>query len=93
MPTLSDYVNASNLVYNHSASPPSGLTPLMVNGQAVTSEVDSDGFYGAAFVNSSGQVIIAYEGTTPNLSSFGIGTLEADGAILSNQTPAAFGDA
>jgi hypothetical protein len=93
MPSLSDFINASNLVYNHSSAPPTGLTPLMVNGQAVTSEVDSDGFYGAAFVNSSGQVIIAYEGTTPNLSAYGIGTLEADGAILSNQTPAAFGDA
>jgi hypothetical protein len=32
MLTLSDYVNASNLVYNHSASPPARLTPLMVNG-------------------------------------------------------------
>ena len=95
MPTVSDFINASNVVYNHSASPPPGLTLLMVNGQAVTSEVDSDGFYGAAFVNSSGQVIIAYEGTTPNLeSSFGIGTPQSRWRHPQrNQTPAAFGDA
>jgi hypothetical protein len=91
-PSNTDFINASNYVYLQTSTLPSALTPLMSNGAPVIGSSPSDGFYGQAFVNGAGQVIIAYEGTDPNVfSGFGRGSLSADVSILIGQTPAALG--
>src|ERR1017187_7380462 len=43
--------------------------------------IPADGFYGAAFLTSSDQIIISFEGTVPGFSSFDKGTESADYSI------------
>ncbi|MGU3538785.1 calcium-binding protein [Methylobacterium sp. A54F] len=70
---------------------------LTVDGQPLTARVDANGFFGAAFVTSAGQVIIAFEGT--DLGSFeddpefAIAQVLADYQIYLAQSPPAYGDA
>ncbi|MTJ80362.1 MAG: hypothetical protein F8N37_05005 [Telmatospirillum sp.] len=46
-----------------------------------------DGFYGVSFLNNSGSLIIAYEGTSPAASTYGLATLKADAEIQQHHTP------
>jgi hypothetical protein len=49
--------------------------------------VAKDGFYGVSFLNNSGDLIVAYEGTSPAPSTYGAATLAADAKIMAHQTP------
>lgn len=99
LPSTSDLINAANAAYNDGGVPaaPSSLTLLQVGGKPLTLRDDSDGFFGAAYVTGSGQVIIAFEGT--DLSSFednprfAAAQVAADGLIYLGLEPAAYDDA
>jgi hypothetical protein len=73
------------------------LRPFEVAGQHLTQEVTEHGFYGAAFLTSDDQVIIAFEGT--HLSAldtepvFVAAQLAADVQIYLGAAPAAYADA
>jgi hypothetical protein len=76
-PNLQDYLNAASAVYNQSTTTaPLGWTLLE------TSDADkkvSDGFFAQAYKdNSSGNVIVAFEGTDDNLQ----GSKDADLQIV-----------
>lgn len=93
-PTNEEYISAAEAAYLN--GPVQGLTPLLgPNGQPVVSPASElgDGFYAEALVDSSGNVIIAYEGTVPGTSTYDVGSLEADYDILNETTPKAFTDA
>lgn len=49
----------------------------------------TDGFYGAAFLNNSGDLIISFEGTVPGTSDYAKASLAANSQILQHQTPTA----
>src|SRR5262245_56094128 len=83
-PTLQEYLDAANDVYNRTSSPPDiFLTPLLYAERA------SDGFFGRAYQDGFGNIIIAYEGTSDNLP----GSMTADHLLMGGETPPAFGDA
>jgi len=93
-PTNEEYISAAEAAYLN--APVAGLTPLLgANGQAVVSSTSElgDGFYAEALVDSSGNVIIAYEGTVPGFSTYDIGSLEADYDLLEGEIPKALTDA
>jgi hypothetical protein len=102
-PTLADYWTAADLVYadnregkGSDLAPPtsSGLTLLLDSG-AVNSKWLSDGFFAQALEDtSSGDIIIAFEGSRPfEGSAYGRASAHADSQILAGQTPTAFSDA
>ena len=63
-PSIADYLNAADWSYSQGAAPlPPGFTYLMHDGVPVTQYDAATGFYGAALVNATGQVLITYEGT------------------------------
>jgi len=86
-PTLSVLGAAANGIYTSTAvgglQVPAGLTLLM---QSTPNQLSS-GFSAAAFRDANGNIIIAYEGTTTDGSTFGNGTLGADAIIAQGQTP------
>ena len=97
-PTTSEFLNAANWTYTRSSTTnPADLKPLLVNGKQLTMQVTSDGFYGAAFVSPSDQVVIAYEGTSlPDIADgtpFGLAQVAADLGIYFGQNIPAYGDA
>lgn len=96
-PTTSEFLNAANWTYTRSSRNPADLKPLLVNGKQLTMQVTLDGFYGAAFVSPSDQVVIAYEGTSlPDIlagTPFGLAQVAADLGIYFGQTIPAYGDA
>jgi Ca2+-binding RTX toxin-like protein len=95
-PTLTQYLEAAEATYYQGTIPPSGLTPLLnSSGQPVISSSGQlgDGFYAEAFVNSSNQIIVAFEGTVPGTTSYDEGTLAADALISVGQIPQALKDA
>lgn len=89
-PSMTDFLEAANAVYSQNTSLTPGLTPLLFSP---SSEL-SDGFYAEAFLDSTGQVIIAFEGTNPTLlTPYGRGTLSADLSLFLGGTPQALTDA
>lgn len=97
-PTTSEYLNAANWTYTRDPNVmPADLKPFTVNGQQVTQQITDDGFYGAAFISPAGQVIVAFEGTSPSSldtdPAFGTAQLLADAQIYLGQNPAVYGDA
>src|ERR1700722_4578839 len=64
-----------------------GWTPIAVK------VLPADGFYGAAFLTSSGQIIISFEGTAPGVTTFERATVAQDTAIRKDQIPNALVDA
>ncbi|MCP3385976.1 hypothetical protein NLM31_36870 [Bradyrhizobium sp. CCGUVB4N] len=101
-PSLADYLEASDATYFRTT--PSDLTPLLgSNGQPVVSDPSllGHGFYAEAFEDSSGNIIVAFEGTVlPGSSaaslagnSYIAGETGADAAIALGQIPQAFTDA
>ena len=101
-PTLAEYWTTADLVYTDNREgkgndlpPPasSGLTLLLDSG-AVNSKWLSDGFFAQALQDTSGNIIIAFEGSLPfEASAYGRGSASADSQILAGQTPHAFSDA
>ena len=103
-PTLSQYINLSNYAYTSGLTPPNpklmsklGLTPLVANGQTVSSLDSLSGFYGEAFVTSgpSPDVIIAFQGTNPSPPNIVFGAAQAadDAKIYLGQTAYSYPDA
>jgi len=97
-PTQQEYISASQATYLRVGSTPisvPGLTPLVgPDGQLVYASDDANGFYAAAYTDSAGNVIIAYEGSLPSQStSYGYNSGLADFALLQQGTPQAFADA
>ena len=96
MPTQSEYLDVADATYTrHSAS---GLDRFdSKNGVALQRTDVGDGFYGAAFENDAGQIIIGFEGT--DVSQAGshpefVGNQLADDADLAAGTnPGSFTDA
>jgi hypothetical protein len=88
-PSISDFLNASGSVYGR-GNAPEGFTPLInpITGQPVVLANDN-GVYGAAFVNTANEVIIAFEGTVSNNP----GSISADVALVLQVTPHALNDA
>jgi Protein of unknown function (DUF2974) len=101
-PSTPDYLNLSNAVYTSGGTPtaPSGWSVMTVDGAPLMESDSSTGMQAVAFENNTtGQIVIAYEGTnlsniTGNPSMFaaqasadkGIGngvTPDADGVALS----------
>jgi hypothetical protein len=103
-PTLLEFWNAANAVYGDNGegqtadtAPPTstGLTLLLDSGQ-INANWISDGFFGQAFLDAAGSVIISFEGSILNLrdqSSYAKGSRGADLAISIGLTPSAFIDA
>jgi hypothetical protein len=88
-PTLQDYIDAANHVYlQTTSSAPPGLT-LLDRPDLNALQKPSDGFYAQVFRDTSGNLIIAFEGTNDNLP----GAMAANDAIAKGQTPQAFRDA
>ena len=89
-PTLQDYIDATSDVYDQNIfSAPSGLSlldPLDLSNL----EKISDDFYALAFRDISGNIIVAFEGTAPNLPG---SILKTDSQIALGLTPQAFQDA
>lgn len=97
LPTTSDLLNAAYSAYYDGGNLPSTLRLLEVNGKPLMMRDDASGFFGAAFITDSGQVIIAFEGT--DVSSFGsnpefaAAQVFADLQIYLGQVPDAYADA
>lgn len=100
-PTTLEFWNASEAVYTDDgegiksdSGPPAstGLTLLLDSGQ-INSQWISDGFFAQAFLDSSGNIVVSFEGSAIDFSLYSIGSLAADEAIASGQTPQAFRDA
>lgn len=63
-PTIADYLDAADWSYSQGTAPlPPGFSYLMLNGKPVTQYSAITGFYGAALVDPTGQVMVVYEGT------------------------------
>jgi hypothetical protein len=63
-PNNAQYLNAANWSYSQGgAALPAGFNYLMDGGKPVTLYNASTGFYGAALVASTGQVMVTFEGT------------------------------
>jgi hypothetical protein len=98
-PILADYLEAANAVYTGPTTgtttvTPPDLTPLVINGQVIATEIDADGFSAQAFVDSAGHVVVAFEGTVPNTTTtYGTASLAADAQIMLGNIPRAFTDA
>jgi hypothetical protein len=106
-PTLSEYYNAANAVEmdNRNGTPATtskipasaGLTPFLESNSDPLSPGNnwlSDGFFGEAFIDKNGDVIVAFEGSLLiGGGAFGAGSRGADRQILIGGTPAAFNDA
>jgi hypothetical protein len=101
-PTLTEYWTAADLVYaddregkGPDLAPPasSGLTLLLDSGTANPKWL-ADGFFAQAFQDTSGNVVIAFEGSLPFEGSvYGIASTYAFAQVLAGQTPRAFADA
>jgi hypothetical protein len=97
-PTTAQFINAADWVYGRDADNyPVDLRPFEVDGRHMALEVTQTGFYGAAFLTPSDQVIVAFEGT--NLSAlqedpvFVAAQVAADAQIYLGLKPAAYDDA
>ena len=91
---LTDFYDASVAV--GAGAVPAGYTLIDTLNQVDPNpqQDTTDGFYGEAFANSSGQILIAFKGTYPNPADlFGLGTLKDDVQIKNNQRPPSFQDA
>ena len=90
---IQEALDASKAVYspNKNVGPPGGFTILTNSTLAALDANDvSDGFFAQAYVNSQSHIIIiAYEGSLFDLSTYGRGTEEADAALAIGQRPAA----
>lgn len=70
-PSVADYLNAADWAYAQAGTPyvdgnttlPAGFSYFMVNGQTLIDYNPATGFYGAALINASGQIIVTFEGT------------------------------
>ena len=111
-PSKAEFYNASQAVYHDNpndtlistAPPPLTGLKVLLDSKAVDPGWLSDGFFGQAFQDKAGNIIIAFEGSIldpkdPAYSTtFGAGSRAADLALLKYglglpQTPAAFSDA
>jgi Ca2+-binding RTX toxin-like protein len=94
-PTVSEFLQASAWTYTQGSSP--APNPFKVNGQQMTSLDVASGFYGAAFLSASGQVIVAFEGTDlggfEQQPEFVSAQFLADLMIYRGDKPPAFDDA
>ena len=80
---IQKFIDASNAVYYRAV--PSNLTLLM------TSTNDAHGFYAEAFEDqSTGRILIAYEGTSANNTIYADATKAADVEIVQGLPPDAF---
>lgn len=97
LPSTSDLVNAAHAAYYNGNGLPPNLSLLEVNGQPLTMRTDATGFFGAAFRTSSGQIIVAFEGTDlddfEDNPLFVVSQVVADYQIYLGQTPLAYSDA
>jgi hypothetical protein len=97
-PTVSEFINAAHWTYERDYGDlPADLQPFRVDGRHLALEVTRNGFYGAAFLTPSDQVVVAFEGTfLSNLSGapeLVLAQLVADRQLHRGQAPAALGDA
>ncbi|RDI62385.1 M10 family metallopeptidase C-terminal domain-containing protein [Microvirga subterranea] len=94
-PTVSEFLQASAWTYTQGSTPASN--PFKANGQQMTSLDVASGFYGAAFLSASGQVIVAFEGTDigdfEQQPEFVGAQILADLMIYRGDKPPAFDDA
>ncbi|MGD1083023.1 MAG: hypothetical protein ABR881_32315 [Candidatus Sulfotelmatobacter sp.] len=101
-PTKAEFFNAAEAVYQDNSpgvkSGPPPFTGLTVIATSPVSEL-SDGFFGQAFQDNAGNVIIAFEGSilSPRDPSYdtvyGAGSRQADIGIFLGSKPSAFSDA
>lgn len=88
-PSRSELFQAANAAYSP-GTVPAGMTPLLNSaGQPVQDSIASDGFYAAAFKDSAGNIVVAYQGTDPS----SIAQDYADAAIFGRHAPPALTDA
>jgi hypothetical protein len=99
---LTEYWTAADLVYTDNregigadlAPPASSDLTLLLDSGAVNPKWLADGFFAQAFRDTSGNVIIAFEGGLPFEGSlYGTASTVAFGQFLAGQTPRAFADA
>ena len=95
-PTIPDYIEAAEATYLR--TPPPGWAPLMEDGAADEMSDPTHGFFAEAFVDPSGQVIIAYEGTelnafNPSGPIYALESVATDTALFLAQQPQALTDA
>jgi hypothetical protein len=62
-PTVSEFLNAANALYQINATP-SGMTRFTSNGKQVTLTDDGNGAVAGVFVTAERQIIISFQGTT-----------------------------
>lgn len=77
-----EFIDAANIVYNDGALSAGGISPLFVTGQAVVSAIAADSFFARAYTDSSGNIIIAYRGTTDLSTIFGADLALANGEFI-----------
>lgn len=94
-PTVSEFLQASAWTYTQGSTP--APNPFKANGKQMTSLDVASGFYGAAFLSASGQVIVAFEGTDlggfEQEPEFVSAQFLADLMIYRGDKPPAFDDA
>ena len=97
-PSTTQFFDAAQWVYRDDPTLPDSLSQLIGRtGQTVTGSVAKDGFFGAAFETSGGQIIVSFEGTDlgglQSKPGFVNAQLGADLQIYHGENPAAYTDA
>jgi hypothetical protein len=97
-PTVAEFIDAAHWTYRRDYGDlPADLVPFEVDGRHLALEVTEHGFYGAAFLTPSSQVVVAFEGTflsdLPNDPGFVLAQLAANAQLYLGRAPAALGDA
>jgi hypothetical protein len=104
-PTTQEFLDAANWTYaanppfnqGYLPPPPDGMRVLTANGAPLIALDDGTGFYAAALVTTSNQVIVAFEGTSPDQivdgTVFGIAQVLADADIYAGTNPPAYAEA
>jgi hypothetical protein len=100
-PSLQEYLYAASYAYRDNGEglskdtvpPPSTGLAVLLDSDKINAHWLADGFFGQAFADASGNVIISFEGTGTDSSIYATGSQSADRAISLGQTPPAFTDA
>jgi hypothetical protein len=87
MPTYSEYYNAASAVYNSGMTPSTGLKPFLdADGTPFIRTNADTGFAAAVYQTDSGQLIVAFQGTS------NIAQINADTYLANGEQPPAFSD-
>jgi hypothetical protein len=92
-PTTAQFYNASQAVYLDNRTAPPANTALTLLPVATQAAWLNDGFFGQAFEDANGNIIVAFEGTVKGATAYDRGSLIADLYLYEGKIPKAFNDA